>query len=95
MTVHDFTFDAKSDAGPVTIHGGKQVGAFAVAPSFADMKNAVEHTVMHWPTGYALCRCVDFELAMVVADDASRFAAVSVEALELDVKDLLNKGDSK
>lgn len=82
--IHDFTFEAKTDRGPVVMRGGTQVGAFVVAPSFADAGNEEEHAVAHWPTGYALCRCENFGIAMKVADDASCYASISQVALMTD-----------
>lgn len=76
-----FSFTEHTDKGPVDVTGATQVGCFAVAPSF---RNDGTHVVAHWPTGWAVCICEDFEHAMKVVDDVSRNCAAVLDALEQD-----------
>ena len=81
--VPEFSFVARAQGGTVVqIINAVQIGVFAVAPSWQQNEN--EHTIVHWPSGCAICRAEDFDLAIRVADDASRYSAAAIAAFEGD-----------
>lgn len=79
--VPEFSFVARAQGGTtVQIINAVQIGVFAVAPSWQRDEN--EHTIVHWPSGCSICRAEDFDLAIRIADDASRYSDAALAAVE-------------